>query len=58
MNAGGPAGASDNTRAILIMILSGGLLSVNDSFIKALQLNGIHAFEVVFFRNFIGTNRF
>ena len=52
MNAGGAVGASANTRAILIMILSGGLLSVNDSFIKALQLDGMHVFEVVFFRNF------
>ena len=33
------------------MILSGGLLSVNDAFIKAPQLDGMHAFEVVFFRN-------
>ena len=48
MNAGGPAGVSDNTRAILIMILSGGLLSVNDSYIRALQLAGMHVFEVVF----------
>ena len=33
------------------MILSGGLLRVNDAFIKAPQLDGMHAFEVVFFRN-------
>ena len=53
MSPGGGAGdASANTRAILIMIFSGGLLSVNDSFIKALQLDGMHVFEVVFFRNF------
>ena len=51
MNAGGPADTSDNTRAILIMILSDGLLSVNDSFIKALQLDGMHVFKVMFFRN-------
>jgi drug/metabolite transporter (DMT)-like permease len=50
LNAGQPAGAVSNTGAI--MILSGGLLSVNASFIKALQLDGMHVFEVVFFRNF------
>ena len=33
------------------MILSGGWLSVNDAFIKALQLDGTHAFEGVYFRN-------
>ncbi|MAF50054.1 MAG: DMT family transporter [Rhodospirillales bacterium] len=51
MTAGAPDGASNNIRAILIMILSGGILSVNDAFIKALQLDGMHVFEVVFFRN-------
>ncbi len=52
MNSVGTGGASVNTRAILMMILSGGLLSVNDSFTKALQLDGTHVSEVVFFRNF------
>jgi len=51
MTAGALDGASNNIRAILIMILSGGILSVNDAFIKALQLDGMHVFEVVFFRN-------
>ncbi|NQV57633.1 MAG: DMT family transporter [Rhodospirillales bacterium] len=35
----------------MIMILSGGLLSVNDSIIKALLNDHMHVFEVVFFRN-------